>query len=295
MYGYKFERALPRLFTYAQAVAHEASVEPIRGDKEGLKPLGLRQHKWLNIFKEDSGVHIRFEDHIVVTFKPDDTIEVYNYPYRREPSAFNEILTLVLGHRFFIKGNIVWVECLADTNNVGSYPVSMERPSNMFKYDPELRRLRYINPVYPVTHRIRRKELAEVRKKYAAFSRYMCGIIKLRGETERTCYADKFRWPVINNQPHTQFTYDEYVEAFGGDFTWGSGSSYYYNPIPGMFGEPEEQYRAVMRLMKGHAHTEKKAKQLLHQYILFIERDHVLEEVTHKDGNVHLDKYQRYF
>ena len=70
-------RDVPRLLDYAEAVAHEASIKPIRNRSPEIKPIGDRRNQHKIIRKNpDGSIACRLYRTDVVTFHPDGRIEV---------------------------------------------------------------------------------------------------------------------------------------------------------------------------------------------------------------------------
>lgn len=204
---------MPRLRTYYDAAQREANTAPIRGDKQGLKPLGNRSQKWRHIRKEADGTitvnetyHPDFAQPLI-RFHPDDTVTILPSGYWNKATG-HDIIQAVLGLRIWTEAGASWVKCNGGTfrlrpvispkwdhkQNKYVLPAGTKQPDNRFKLDAQLG-WTYLNPPKAQVHVIDRKGAKAVREQYAAFSQYLSAMTKLRK----------------GNLPQ----FDEYVEVFG--------------------------------------------------------------------------------
>lgn len=71
----------PYLSSYEKALDHYYAVKPIRGSKDVIKPLGKRRyHMCASIEKHGDEVHLMFERHKLIVWRPDSTFTL-NAPY----------------------------------------------------------------------------------------------------------------------------------------------------------------------------------------------------------------------
>lgn len=205
-------RAMPRLRTYKEASDWEANVKPIKGDKQGLKPLGRRSQKWRHIRREADRTITVFETNApqylpLLTFFPDDTVLVRTSPYWMK-AAGHDLIQSVLGLRVWTEAGDSWVRCDGGTfklrrqprmswnRETESYdpPANPEIGDNLFKWVPNVvaderypypaGRWAFINPQKARVHVINRKGAKAVRERYAAFSLYLSAMTKLRKDSK---------------------------------------------------------------------------------------------------------------
>ena len=199
----KFPR-LPRLYTYADAAAHEAAVKPMNKSSNryaGKKPLGSRKHAYLNIERDDEGV-IRItrsyrRDHpTILEYWPNGEICLYGGVAEAE----RDVIAWIMGTVITISDSRMWVRATAPGEDGGDVadgfwlvrgygPNETHRPEQDTLHKPysTFRResygvLRYVDPLYPIKHRVDRKKMNALRKKFSEFRTYAHGMIKLMGE-----------------------------------------------------------------------------------------------------------------
>jgi hypothetical protein len=230
-------------------------------------------------------VQVFLGDQKMLSFHPDDTITLHYYTHWGAVSI-NEITTIVLGMDVATRIGKVWAQCEAD-GVWGYFPVRQaSKEGSRFKIVDN--RAVYLNPVFHVTHSKKRKEANGCYKTYAAFRKYLYGIIKLRGESPRA--SGGYNYGGWRNQPATGFSNEEYEEYFGPK---------YYGQLKiqheDLFGTPEEQYKAAMCVMYRVPFTVASAKKALNLVIDKVHRDSLFYEVVHKDGKIRKDTYAKVF
>lgn len=217
--GWNTLRSLPRLRTYKDADERERNTTPIKGDKQGLKPLGQRSMKFRHIKREANGDIGLYETSQpgylpIMTFHPDDTVTVRTSPYWLKATG-HDMVQSVMGLRIWTEAHDSWVQCeggsfklrpqprMTWNSETQTYnpPEGADLAINRFKWEPYEGkplvngRWVYLNPLKPQVHVINRKGAKAVRERYAAFSQYLSAMSKLRRD----------------NAP----SFEEYVEAFG--------------------------------------------------------------------------------
>jgi hypothetical protein len=197
----------PRLYTYQEAVAHEAKVIPIRGRTPECKPLGRRDCPNLSIRKEKRNIVVKRWG-MSITYRPGGAIDI-----RVEYSASNADRTLLrrlLGVQMYIHDGITWIGALdpatPEQQRVGFYPMKTKwmkpevnrkyrrkymtatlrptaqtpTPRNYYnKYDYTMD-----NIVYPKRKTINRKGSAAVRARYKPFLTLLSGYLKMTADQE---------------------------------------------------------------------------------------------------------------
>ena len=174
-------RDVPFLRDYAAAAAHEAKVLPIRGRATEIKPLGSRKKDYLSIKKADNGdIQILHGSEPIITFRPDGYIVVAGLTY----SSTHGVQGKILGAFPCQHDNDPWIAgvlapCDPHGDRRGAFPLR-EEGENLFRREAD-GHMRYVNPLYPTQHLVKRKEMNAVRKKYPGFRKFAHGMIKLQG------------------------------------------------------------------------------------------------------------------
>ena len=178
-------RDVPFLRDYAAAAAHEAKVLPIRGRATEIKPLGSRKKDYLSIKKADNGdIQILHGSEPMIIFRPDGYIEVAGLQYS---SSQGVPQGKVLNTSLCQYDNDPWIAgvlapCDPHGDRRGAFPLRKEG-ENLFRREAD-GYLRYVNPLYPTQHLVKRKEMNAVRKKYPDFRKFAHAMIKLQGNGE---------------------------------------------------------------------------------------------------------------
>jgi hypothetical protein len=185
-------RDVPFLRDYAAAFEHEAKVLPIRGRATEIKPLGSRKKDYSKIHRAANGdIQILWSDTPVITFRPDGYIEVTGVTYSSSQGVQDRVLSYGHGEPRGVNicthdGN-PWIAgvlapCDPHGDRRGAFPLRKEG-ENLFRREAD-GYLRYVNPLYPTQHVVKRKEMNAVRKKYPDFRKFAHGMIKLQGNGE---------------------------------------------------------------------------------------------------------------
>lgn len=186
MSWYHATRDIPYLKDYAAAATYEANVKPIRGKSPELKPLGSRRKQYLSIRRVDHGegrvdIQILSSSCHLIIFQPDGYIKVSGIGY----SSTQGVQGKILGANLCQHDSHPWISrvlapCDPDGDKLGAFPLR-EGPHNLFRREAD-GRLRYVNPLYPMQHVVRRKEMNALLKKYPEFRKFGHAMIKLQGE-----------------------------------------------------------------------------------------------------------------
>jgi len=159
---------------YAQAVAYAAKIKPLRGDVLGRKPFGDRRHG-RNFFITDEGgkgVSVTLYRTVIVRFMSDGTI-IVDGTYRSQTTC--KAIWEVLGAWASVINNQIWI-----ATNKGREPLRADEPTPMFRaFDGGLG---MANPTPIAIHRIDRKAMNAVWRRYAAFRDYLNVTLSLGGE-----------------------------------------------------------------------------------------------------------------
>lgn len=185
-------RDVPFLKDYATAVTYESNVKPIRGRSPEVKPLGSRKKYCYNIKKVDDGkggvdIHIRYDTEPMIIFRSDGYIVVRGFAnYASTHGVQGKILGANLcQHDYGPWISRVLAPCDPDGDMLGAFPLRArekgDKEENLFRREAD-GRLRYVNPLYPTQHVVKRKEMSAVRKKYPDFRKFGQAMIKVQGE-----------------------------------------------------------------------------------------------------------------
>lgn len=196
-FGMRSDR-FPLLLDYAAALRKCDEIKPLRGKSAGTKPLAERRRTQLNIRKVERlhgqiDIVVRLYGTDIITYKPDGQIIVDQGGYGT--STTHETIARVLGTTIYQKHGVSWV----DTKN-GTY-ILRRRGANVFERSGVSEgcgyaaSLLYVNPEYPVSHKLKIKDYNQIKKQYAAFTKYAVGLAKM-------CDEDAMRLVGWNDLPH---------------------------------------------------------------------------------------------
>lgn len=280
--SWRSTNAMPYLRTYKEASDREANTKPIRGDKQGLKPLGKRNQKWRHIRREADGTITIHESNAphhlpLITYYPDDTVCVRTSAYWNKATG-HDIVNAVLGLKIWTEAGDSWVKCdggtyklrrqprMAWNSETQSYdpPTSIEGSDNLFKWVPNVvvsgrypyteGRWAFINPQKARVHVINRKGAKAVRERYAAFSVYLSAMNKLRRDNKPDFdeYAQTFG--TTNNYAENDYRYKPWwainaVQVGSNGFTHDHAAQLCKLM---QSDKPEDQYRAYLWLVFRH-------------------------------------------
>lgn len=306
--------SLPTLRNYKEASDWEAAVKPIRGDKNGTKPLGDRRKKYMNIRREGDDIVLRLYNSDLVRFKPDGDVLVSNGGYPTASTHDFIGYTIHLPIRTYDGKS--WVSCFRAADMVtdlqlGEYPF----PNNEFVTFRAVDRSPYWVTSHvdrPFTHQIIREKANLVRKHYASFKRYAMGIMKLRSEIhEETSWTGD----VIRTEAFT-ITRDELDQfnlldkrpqfvATRGAFRRGDERIAMQINEWMLSDDAGQQYKALLHMVRsvhgyyvphnGICVEPRTVIDFMNLLILFIHKDSVLQKVYHEDGKPKRDAYGAWF
>lgn len=159
---------------YAQAVAHAARVKPLRGDAQGRKPYGDRRHGHRFYITDEGGkgVAVTFHSTVIVRFMPEGTIRV-DGTYRSKTTA--EAIWQVLGAWVSNHDSKMWI-----ATDKGREPLRTDVPTPMRRLHNN--QLEMVEPTPVVVHKVDRKAMNAVWRRYAAFRDYLHVTLSLGGE-----------------------------------------------------------------------------------------------------------------
>ena len=188
MYQYRngsvMERIVP-MRTYKQAVACYNKIKPIKGRSVECRPLSDRRADHYNIRMNGDKVECVLYQTPVLTFLPDNTVEI-------RMSGWNSSST-----RAFIMG-ILGLTCW---NTMGTPMLSLDRDRHVVLDNKGVTVVRnvgaeaflhweVVSSVSVYEWRMNKAKANIVRAKYSEFEKYFRNMIKLRRETMKTGYGD---------------------------------------------------------------------------------------------------------
>lgn len=297
--------SIPRLTTYEQAEHHERTTKPIRGDKNGTKPLGDRKKKYFNIRREEPSGDIVVCMHStdIVRYHPDNSLTLNNGGWV-SPST-HDMFAMLIGLRMQTFNSRPWVDCFISNAEGqikrGDYPFPNNTPVKAMRHEHGW----FLEGIgLTVVHHINRKAANKVRKQYAGFKSYLSGIVKLRTETQiRHYYNGDEEQQVIKisreelqehhlDQP-SAIVYADKHKASQADNLKGLMLS----------NRTEDNYRAALTIMRSSHYSRywvgpngillepSRIHKMLDQMILFIHRNEVLEKKYVTTGTIVKDSY----
>ena len=303
---------IPRLASYNDAVKREAIVKPIRGDKNGTKPLGARNKKYYNIRKEGNDIVVRMHATDIVRYHPDDTITINNGGWV-SPTT-HDMFSMLLGLKMHTFHYRAWVTCFM-RRAIGSNAPEIVHGDWRLPNNTPVRVVRHENHWLiddieeNVTHAVNRKAANKVRKEYTEFRKYLSAMTKLRTE-----YVSQPRWngpdvtlPVVKVsrselEAHNLVERTNMVEA---NRTYASQA----DNLKGLIrsNKVEDNYRALLTIIRsahegrywisseGISVSPERIGRTFDELIMFMHRYEVLERKPAKLGVATKDRYMNWF
>lgn len=294
MLGTNTYYSLPRLSSYAAALAHWEKTKPIRGDADGTKPAGRRDQKWLSIYmRDDKSVCIgsRWQkERPLLAYYPDGRVAIES----NIGASCRERIQRITGMYIQRKNNEDWVVAKAYVDGeeiVGDYPLQLRynNPRKAVFILHENQSPTYLNPVPVYQHTINRKAKAEITARYKPFLKYVEAMVKLSAEQPSDNPAlpgvswDECRklgipeTPLVNRYNTTDETRAQFLSMVDS-------------------GDTEQWYKAMMWLARGYWRMYLSDAQLNFVHILHYHyRDTLFTKVKAEAGKLVHDRYGRYF
>ena len=285
-----------RIKTYEEALAHEASVKPIRG--KTIKPLHRRRDTHLTIRRqtgfnfEGEEVVIKMYETDIVKYRPNGDIYVNIDGWVSMTTC--QVLTDILGADFHKYNNRMWVRCdIPESYTPHALPIDAHAP-NIFRVNMS-NTLEFQNYKYPVVHTLSRQAANIVRKQYKTFRQYLTNNFKLRSDNGVTCtfeveeFAHAFEVDDVYGTPRLPN-----VQVVGNKWTSPKAIAHYMALIQSH--DTEDFYKAVLTTVGGnrHAVTLKQLLKILDDCILYHHRDTVFVEKQVTTGAWAKDNYLRF-
>lgn len=300
MLNWKTYGALPQLRSYAAALNHWEKTAPIRGDKDGTKPAGRRDQKWLSIYKRetDNAVCIGSawrKEKPLLAYYPDGRVAIET----NIGATCRERIQRIAGLNIQRKYNEDWVAAVSHVDGkevVGHYPLQLKHNGDrkVFFILHDNNTPTYINPVPTYKHTIDRKEKAKLTARYKPFLDYVEAMAKLSADV--TDISPWSRESMDNPRiPSTDF---DGRKALG----LPQQNLFYSTEAPAEFlklldsGDTEDWYKAMVwlsanrwRMLLDEAKTE--VTHLIHKQ----HRDALFTKERVDAGKLVFDRYGRYF
>ena len=286
-----------KIKTYEEALAHEASVKPIRG--KTIKPLHRRRDTHLTIRRqtgfnfEGEEVVIKMYNTDIVKYRPNGDIYVDTGGWVSMTTC--QVLTDILGADFHKYNNRMWVRCdIPESYTPHALPMYSNAP-NIFRVNMS-NSLEFQNYKYPVVHIINRQAANIVRKQYKSFRQYLTNNFKLRSEDGGvSCsfgieeFATAFETDDVYGTPRLPN-----VQVVGNKWTSKKAIGRYIELIQSH--DTEDFYKAMLMTVgtnKWKA-TLKGLLKMLDDCVLYHHRDTVFVEKTVTTGSWVKDNYLRF-
>ena len=286
-----------KIKTYEEALAHEASVKPIRG--KTIKPLHRRRDTHLTIRRqtgfnfEGEEVVIQLYNTDIVKYRPGGEIYVDIGGWASMTTC--QVLTDILGAYFHKYNNRMWVKCdIPESYTPHALPVDARAP-NIFRVNMS-NTLEFQNYKYPVVHIMNRQVANIVRKQYKSFRQYLTNNFKLRSEDGGvSCsfgieeFAHAFETDDVYGVPRLPV-----IQVIGNKWTSKKAIDRYIELIQSH--DTEDFYKAMLMTVgtnKWKA-TLKGLLKMLDDCILYHHRDTVFVEKTVTTGSWAKDNYARF-
>ena len=187
MLNWKTYNALPRLSSYEAALNHWDKTIPIRGDKDGTKPVGRRDQKWLSIYmREDRAICIGSvwrKENPLLAYYPDGRVGIE----QQIGASCRERIQRIAGLNIQRRHNEDWVSAAVHVDGeevAGKYPLQLRynSPRKVFFILRENATALYINPVPVYKHTINRQVNVEITTRYKPFLAYVEAMSKLSAD-----------------------------------------------------------------------------------------------------------------
>lgn len=306
MWGKRYRNwGVVRLTTYEAAARHERNVKPIRGDKNGTKPLGDRAKKYFNIRKDEQtqDIIVRMHNTDIVRYHKDDTLTLNNGGWV-SPST-HDMFFMLIGLTMQTFNNRPWVDCFISNaegqTKRGDYPFPNNEPVKAVRHEHGWL-LEGIG--LTVVHHINRKAANKVRKDYTNFKSYLTGLVKLRTETQTRHYynGDEEQQIVkLSREELKEHGLDEPSTVVFADHRCASRA----DNLKGLMlsNRTEDHYRAALTIMRSSHYSRywiganglivepSRILKTFDQLLLFIHRREVLEKKIITKGTMVKDVY----
>ena len=266
------------LHNYAAALAYHDSITPIRNSN--CRPMAERRKQHFNIRKHGDSIIVRLYSTDLVTYTPDNkiTLNMGNWRSNSTRAAIHAVTRTQITQQH----SRTWVrdhdgKCFLFQNG-------MQLQAGEYYYDHKI-----IDPVYPETHTLKRKEMNAKLKQFKNYYNYMLGLSKVdawRGQAmaerlplSKLINPDNYKNGMFDPEPEYAF---ELSKAIMGDYSLCTRNTYWrffvdhhnpnYSPIAGL-------------------DLEKIISTALKRAIIKTHKEELLTKTTVTDGKIIKDPY----
>jgi hypothetical protein len=231
------------LHNYAVALAHHDSITPIRNSN--CRPVAERRKTHFNIRKHGDSIIVRLYATDLVTYTPDNKITLNMGGMTTNTMSTRAAVHAVTRTQITQQHSRTWVrdhdgKCFLFQNGM------QLQAGEYYCYH------KIIDPVYPETHTLKRKELNAKLRQFKGYYNYMLGLSKVdawrgQGSTQRHALdaltnPDNYKNGVFDPEPEYAF---ELSKAIMGDYSLTTRNTYWrffvdhhwdpnYSPIAGL-------------------------------------------------------------
>ena len=302
MLNYRTYGALPVLRSYASALTYFNEVIPIRGDKDGTKPAGRRDQKWLAIYVRDKDKAVcigstwhKGQGKAMLEYHPDGRVVIG----MQISASCRERIQRIAGLHIQRKYNEDWVLATAHVDGeevIGHYPLQLKynSPRKAAFILSENATPIYLNPTPTYKHTINRQEKAKLTQKVKPFLSYVEAMAKLSAdETVHTEWSkesrDNPRLPMLGHNARKELGLPV------NSLKWSSeGPAEFIKLVDS--GDTESWYKAMVWLSAGHWRLLLNEAKLDVMHMLYGQhRDELFTKERVEAGKCVYDRYGRYF
>lgn len=301
MLNYTTYGALPIIRSYASALKHFNEVIPIRGDKDGTKPVGRRDQKWLAIYKRETdkavcvgSTWLKNQNKALLEYHPDGRVVIGS----NIGASCRERIMRIAGLNIQRRYNEDWVHAISHVDGeevIGEYPLQLRHnsPRKAVFVLGENQTPIYLNPVPTYKHTMNKQENAKLIKQYKPFLSYVEVMAKLSAnETDYSPWSKESR----DNPRLPQLEYDERkVVLKDMPNKWSVEGPQEFTRLVDS-GDTESWYKAMMWLSNGHWRMLlSEAKLSVMHMVHGQHRDTLFTKERVEAGKCVYDRYGRYF
>jgi hypothetical protein len=290
------------LRSYRSALKHFNEVIPIRGDKDGTKPAGRRDQKWLAIYVRDKDKAVcigstwhKGQGKAMLEYYPDGRVVIGMQISASCRERIQRITGLSINRHY----NEDWVLATAHVDGeevIGHYPLQLKHnsPRKAAFILSENATPIYLNPTPTYKHTINRQEKAKLTKQYKPFFDYVEVMSKLSAdETVHTEWSkesrDNPRLPMLDHNARKEMGLSVH------SLKWSSeGPAEFIKLVDS--GDTESWYKAMVWLSAGHWRILLSDAKLDVMHMLYGHyRDKLFTKERVEAGKCVYDRYGRYF
>lgn len=295
--------ALPVLKSYNQALAHFNNTQPIRGDKDGTKPAGRRDQKWLAIYIRDKDKAVcigntwqKDKHKALLAYYPDGRVVIEQHI----GAACRERIQRIAGLNIQRRYNEDWVHAVSHVDGeevIGQYPLKLgyNSPRKAVFLLHENQTPTYLNPVPVYKHYVNRKDKAEIMERYKPFLLYVEVMAKLSADTTVTRNPwdketnDNPRLPMLDYEQRKTMGISNHNLKYSTE-----GPAEFIKLVDS--GEAADWYKAMVWLSSGHYRLLLNQAKIDVMHMMHKQhRDVLFIKLRVDAGKCVEDRYRRYF